>query len=414
MSSDSQPRRGVSIEMIKAQLRRIEASAQFIHSRRYPRFLNYVVHKTLQGKQDELKERTIGVEAFGRAPDYDLNADPIVRITAGEVRKRLAQFYYESGHKPEWRIELHPGSYVPEFKYITDEAERAHEAPAGELTGGGGEHGRATATHEPGAGEPRRRGRLWLTGGALLLLAVAAAAGVYLWQSGNSAYDRFWRPVLDNPNPVLIAVGSVTAMQEQNPQPNSQLASSVGGHPLSSDPVAMADAVSVSRFLHVLFGRSKQSAIQSSTDTSFSDLQKGPVILVSGFNNPWTMRLTDSLHYHFVRSGPDDFEIVDHLSPARERWAVNTLTPFTGMASDYGLVARFHDPTTDQVIVVAAGIGEDGTLAASELLSSKSYMGELSAEGKLPRRYKNIEAVIETETIDGKPGPPHILAVYTW
>lgn len=413
MSSDSQPRRGVSIEMIEAQLRRIEASAQFIHSRRYPRFLNYVVHKALQGKQDELKERTIGVEAFGRLPDYDLNADPIVRITAGEVRKRLAQYYYESGHKPEWRIELHPGSYVPEFKYITDEAEYRHETTAEELAGAG-EQG--PATHEPGAGEPRRRIRFLLSGGALLVLAVAAAAGVYLWQGGNSAYDRFWQPVLDNPGPVLIAVGSVTAMQDhaQTPQTNSQLASSVGGHPLSSDPVAMADTVSVSRFLHVLFGRSKQSTIQSSTDTSFSDLQKGPVILVSGFNNPWTMRLTDSLHYHFVRSGPDDFEIVDHQSPARERWAVNTLTPFTGMARDYGLVARFHDPTTDQVIVVAAGIGEDGTLAASELLSSKSYMGELSAEGKLPRRYKNIEAVIETETIGGKPGPPHILAVYTW
>jgi hypothetical protein len=39
-----------------------------------------------------------------------------VRVIAGEVRKRLAQYYYEPEHRGELRIELHPGSYVPEFK----------------------------------------------------------------------------------------------------------------------------------------------------------------------------------------------------------------------------------------------------------------------------------------------------------
>ncbi len=409
MSSDSQPRHRISIETVEAELSRIEASTQFIHSRRYPRFLNYVVHKTLQGKQDELKERTIGVEAFGRSPDYDLNADPIVRITAGEVRKRLAQYYYEAGHKPEWRIELHSGSYIPEFKYVTDDV-------PDEAAAAGSAAKQAAEPGEPVAGHRRPRLQFWLAGGALLVLAVSAAVEVYFWQGANSAYAQFWQPLLDNPNPVLICVGSVNEMQSQEliQQQDSQVASSVGGHPLSSDPVAMADALSVSQFLRVLIGRAKQSTIQSSTDTTFSDLQKGPVILVSGFNNPWTMRLTDSLHYHFVRSAPSVFEIVDHLTPARERWTVNTLTPFTGMAHDYGLVARFHDPTTDQMVVVAAGIGEDGTLAAGELLSSKSYLGELRGEGKIPRHYQNMEAVIETETIDGKPGPPHVLAVYTW
>lgn len=92
---------GIDPKVIKSQLKRIQDSSHFSHSHRYPKFLNYVVQKTLEGHRDELKERTIGVEVFGRVPNYDLNDDPIVRVTAGEVRKRLAQYYYEGQHHEE-------------------------------------------------------------------------------------------------------------------------------------------------------------------------------------------------------------------------------------------------------------------------------------------------------------------------
>ena len=60
--------------------------------------------------------RTAGVEVFGRKPDCDNNSDPIVRVTATELRKKLAQYYYEDGHSDEIRIELPPGSYLPRFR----------------------------------------------------------------------------------------------------------------------------------------------------------------------------------------------------------------------------------------------------------------------------------------------------------
>jgi hypothetical protein len=58
--------------------------------------LAYTVEQTLLGNASELKERTIGVEAFGREPDYDVDLDPIVRTTAVEVQKQLAQYYYRA------------------------------------------------------------------------------------------------------------------------------------------------------------------------------------------------------------------------------------------------------------------------------------------------------------------------------
>ena len=74
------------------------------------------MEQTLLGNAAELKERSIGVEVFGRAPSYDANADPVVRITAGEVRKRLTQYYYDPATGASWSSNSPPASYVPMFR----------------------------------------------------------------------------------------------------------------------------------------------------------------------------------------------------------------------------------------------------------------------------------------------------------
>src|SRR6201747_29437 len=97
------------------QLERIVRSKHFRNSKRYPTFLRFVVEQTLAGKTEALKERTLGVDVFARPNHYDTNDDPIVRVTAGEIRKRIAQYYQEPGREEELRIDLPLGSYVPHF-----------------------------------------------------------------------------------------------------------------------------------------------------------------------------------------------------------------------------------------------------------------------------------------------------------
>src|SRR5215470_10017177 len=102
-------------ERIRAQVDRVLNSSVFRSSHRCQVLLRYVAERALAGETDNLKERTLGIEVFGRAPDYDTNADPVVRGTAGEIRKKLAQYYQDPEHRGELRIELRPGSYIPEF-----------------------------------------------------------------------------------------------------------------------------------------------------------------------------------------------------------------------------------------------------------------------------------------------------------
>lgn len=404
----------VSREMIEAQLRRVRSSAHFSHSQRCSIFLNFVVRTTISGHQDQLKERTIGIEAFRRSPSYDQSVDPIVRITAGEVRKRLSQYYYEPEHQEELRIELHPGSYVPEFKFVPgrgglpDSAEAVAidiQAPASDSSL------RIESAQWSSFSLTRNRSRMIAALGSLFAAAAIACASL-LFSFRASPLERFWQPVFKNSRPVLISVGSVLAMS--NPPPTGAGAASFGSHPAASDPVAVADAVAISNLQQILSRHSRASTIQSSAETTFSDLRRGPVVLVSGFDNPWTMRLTDPLRFHFIRPALDVFEIQDRTDPDHKTWAINTLKPFTAIVHDYGIVASFHDPTTEEDVIVAAGIGENGTMAASELLSNEAFFAELGERTLFSPRHRNLEAVIETQVINGKHGPPKIVAVYTW
>src|SRR5438270_187720 len=107
----------VDAALVRDQLDRILAHSLFTKSTRYPNFLRYVVERRLTGDFDHMKERILGVEVFGREAAYDCSVDPVVRNTASEVRKRLAQYYVAPQHDSELRIELPPGCYVPEFRF---------------------------------------------------------------------------------------------------------------------------------------------------------------------------------------------------------------------------------------------------------------------------------------------------------
>ena len=116
--------------LVRSQLEKIVSDNRFAASKRYPCLLRYIVEHTLAENHDNLKERTLGVEVFHRPPDYDTNLDPVVRLCAGEVRKRLAQYYQSSAHTGELRIELNPGSYVPIFSQPTTDASTFQLIPA--------------------------------------------------------------------------------------------------------------------------------------------------------------------------------------------------------------------------------------------------------------------------------------------
>src|SRR5579871_5266228 len=89
--------RPVPDALVREELNRVLGSHEFHASKRSQDFIRYVVENTLAGHADTLKERTIGIDVFGRSTSYEPSDDATVRVKAGEVRKRLGLYYAGQG-----------------------------------------------------------------------------------------------------------------------------------------------------------------------------------------------------------------------------------------------------------------------------------------------------------------------------
>jgi hypothetical protein len=369
---------------IREQLERILSSPLFKNSKRYPTLLRFVVERSLSGHCDPLKERTLGIEVFGRDPDYDTNLDPVVRTTAVEIRKRIAQYYHEPGHEREIRIDFPPGTYVPEF--------RMPPKPA-----------IATAP----LAERKRRPQILVAAlavGALLVLAIAVARP---W-AATPALERFWAPVLGSPDPISVYIGGYPAEAVSGPVVSMM-------DLMRSERVAFSDSTALAKLIALLVTHKKSYRIRLQPSSPLDELKDGPAVLVGAFNNSFTLRLTGPLRFSFAmdRSTHDEW-IQDRQNPGSRQWSHNTDGPYGTLVQDYAIVCRVVDPTTGKIVVTASGLAKFGTEAAGEFLTNPAYIEEIARTAPRDWDRKNMEIVITTNLVGRGTGPPRIVATYFW
>ena len=402
---------GLSVAAKKAigeQLERLLASPYMSHSKRLPTFLRFVVEHTLAGEVDDIKERTLGIEVFGKDASYDTALDPIVRVTAAEIRKRVAQYYQDSAHDEELRITLPSGSYIPQFH--SPKGKSIHGLPEIDaIPAGTPEHVPAPAT------QARRRWLLAAVGVAAAGLLVWGA--VVFWQRTNrAAVDFFWQPVLSSNEPVLLCVPEQPNDFAPNVLNPGNLPYQVV--PTNARPPGIGDLSAVIKVAGILQSRGKLYALKGEAATALDDLQRGPTVFVGAYDNVWTLRLTNPLHYHFANDADMMHQwIVDSTAPDKTRWMIDRGAQ---MASnnyrDYAIVARFTDPNTGKLAVILAGIGAGGggTRAAGEFITDSAHLTQLMRAAQAAGDKKNMEFVISTQIIGGEPGAPRMEASYFW
>ena len=396
---------------VLAQLARVLDSPQFHSSKRCSLFLRYVVEQAVENHLDTLKERTLGIAVFDRDPHYDTNQDPIVRSTAGEVRKRLAQYYLDPAHDDELRIGIPTGSYMPEVHPPAERTEPVLETVA------------------PPPRVPRRR-RWWIAA-AVLGLAVAAAAGFLYFR--KSDLDRFWAPLLDGQGPLLVCLGqprtyNFTAATEEaigewfeNPSEPRKPSPEIATIPLSAVVpswnrfTGVGNAQALARISWLLALKGKRLQVRSGRSLSLTDLRGKPAILIGAFSNQWTLDLTGHLRFYFENDAKNSTGLVhDRQNPGKTDWKV--VDPWTNpkTQSDYAIVSRVFDPTTEQMVVVVAGITHLGTQAAGEFLTNPEYFAE--AVKRAPRDWsrRNMQIVISAKVMRETTGPPQVMAVHCW
>jgi hypothetical protein len=418
---------------IRVQLRRLLAHPLFTNSKRYPVFLAYAVEQTLLGNSSGLKERTIGIEAFGRRPDYDANADPIVRTTAAEVRKRLVQYYYDSSHAGELVIELSLGSYVPTFRQPSasttdpreDNSDRLEPESATPDVGSAQANTPVLPIQAPP--EPMQRTkwaafgiRTWAGWIAALLMAATIGFGFGIRHRARdlSTIDQFWEPVISTPSTTTYVLGEPDqpplrqGVQPDSDSPAARPEDELQTQLRSSGRLNMSDVATLTDMIAPLASRHGAFRVLPASEANFAQLREGPVVLIGAFDNPWTMRLTQELRFGF--EDKDGFwRLVDHTGK-QGPWTVKKELPMQKLTVDYAIVARIHDTTTGEPVIIVAGISDQGTEAASEVAYDPVFLDSLLDKAPPSWAQRNLEAVIETHVIEGHPGPPNVLAVQSW
>lgn len=400
------------------ELDSILSSPYFKGAYRCKEFLRHVVLSKLDGQAERLKERVIGTEVFRRPPGYATGEDPVVRVQAGEVRRRLEQFYQTAPH-PSLRIELPLGSYSPVFHSGSPSDARQTQIPA------------------PPAVIPASRWKRPLKVTALLAVAILAALAVrtlfnlsHRVTDPRSMLDQFWGPAIASHQPILICVANasdrpsveISQPSSRAPSGESQVAAAgnspslppgPNGNITQGDPeiVPAADA-SVAVELSGLFGKfDRPSQLRIGAAATYEDLRDFPAAVIGGFNNKWTMQLVSGLHFAFLWD--DGQYMIREQVPGRRVWTTQ-LGHHGETVEDFAIVSRLVDSKTGQFTVTIAGIGPRGTQAAGEFVSSSRYLEKGLAGAPADWKNRNLEVLLQTTVTDLVAGPPHVIAIYTW
>jgi len=395
---------GLSRESVLAHLERILESPQFRTSKKCSLFLRYVVEHASDNHPECLKERVLGVEVFKRDPQYDTNHDPVVRGTAGEVRKRLAQYYLEAGRAEQLRISLPAGSYVPEIHLPLEKVEPA-------IT-----HWRIPA--------------FWI-----LAASCAMAISAFFLSPGfrRTGLDRFWAPMIEPQENLLVCIGqpkSYTFNRRakaemdrwfESPDPKQSPPASITSVPLGDVVptwdwyVSLDDAQAFSQLSNLFAQKGKKVQLRGGRSVSLTDLRGRPCVLIGAFNNDWTLGLAGELRFYFDNDGQNGLLIVrDRQRPDSAEWNIVNTWPHRTITVDYAIVSRVFDPTTEQTVVIAAGITHYGTKVAAEFLTNEAYFAEALINAPNDWHRKNMQVVLSTKVMSGTHGPPNVRAVHFW
>ena len=403
--------------LIERELELVLSGPAFRHSRRSSQMLQALVQATLEERSDTLRERSLGVELFGRPPGYDTTIDSVVRVAAAEVRRRLQEHYRETTTSTGIRLELPTGGYQPVFHLVPHQPTEASQP----------------INPQPIAAAPSQApsslfAPLRLLTALLVVLSVALAAwGIAAWR--ETPFHRFWRPLLATAQPITIGVGLVDALAPANTstpfadrvrQECQTLAGCKGlatdVKPIGGGTVPTGDVQGLAGLLLFLGRQSKPALVRPASGNAPSAPDHAAVLSLGYFSNPWTVATIAPLRYR-LSYDRELLAVIDATRPDFHEWEVVQCWPTLKNRVDYAIVARLISSGSPRLAI--GGFTPYGTEAAARLVVDEAAMNR--ALEKLDRdwEHKNLEIVIRTTTQSNRdqsnrPSPAEVVAVHAW
>jgi hypothetical protein len=407
---------------IREHVGEIVASPAFIGSRRGQEFLKHIIEKALSGQFEDLKERTLGVELFGRPPAYDTTEDAVVRVTACDVRKRLTHFYAEPGSGSEVRIDLPPGSYIPEFHRSTHEISDVETVP-------------------PAGPKAPGRKRVWRPILYRILLATAVAAFFWLVTSSGVSVSHVakpilpWSGILQRDKAVQLVLSDPDIAAVQNILDTNLSLSDYANHRYLPDSgispevqrafrgyrganVASVDTMIALNISDIGRTASPHMKIHTARSMNLSDLKVDDnfILLGSPRSNPWARLFEDQLDFVFEYDQAGKQEIIRNRRPGRNEPAayIPTARGF-GTGNAYGIIGFVGNPGQAGEALLLAGSNAEATEAAGRLATNLALLAStLKSCGVDPRGApRHFEVLLQVTTMAGSANTFDVVACHS-
>jgi len=431
MASRDNPTTGtISLFEKREELHRVLLSKYFSNSPKKSRFLEFVAEQTFLGNGDKLNEYLIGVEVYGRGPDFNPQEDPIVRVQAHDIRRALKNYYEEEGRNGLLRVELSAGHYVPSFiKVAPGEQVVAPEPPTSPLP-------------------PKRvpLAMVLVVGLSVVCLVLAVLLAHERSRSSESAQrptpalpenlEWFWRPFLPPEEAPIIVIPNHPLLRAAHGGDSPQTVSR--GHvipkdelpefrdtihfrelkqfvfvPSTTDFTAVGETMGLAN-LFALFAQTGQiPRLLQSRLVTFEEIKHGNTILLGG-NQTWSGR---------VFLYPEGFHFVNgtilnkNPRPGEQPVYKPEFDPVTNQLSrDYALVLMLPNDRKENRILLIYGIYTQGSQAAMEYVTNPERLAELhQALLDLSPDHKSVppyfQALLQTTVENYVPGKTSLVCV---
>ncbi len=362
----------------EAELEHVLNSTTFRNTEVLKRLLEFLGREELRGEDRDLKEYTVGVEAFRKPPDYDPKVDSSVRVQVGKLRQKLDEYYRTQGINDPVLIQVPKGHFRLEFRERMPQStqQRPH---------------------------PRRNRRLvlaWSVAIVALVWAVLATALAMRNVSHESISERYsspdiaalWSPFFDARRPAIVSLGTplfakISGDFFRNPSLNSwkafasseQLAAlqkELGGPAVAAYPyTGIGEASAAFELARLFLSTHKDINLVLSSALTWDDVARNDIIFVG----PPKYNLYESdlpvqqdfiiRHGHLENLHPKPGE----PNSFDETWSPGQSTPVEG----YALIARLPGLHGAGWIMMLASTSTEGTRAAVEYVTRPEYASQL-------------------------------------
>ncbi|SNS41212.1 hypothetical protein SAMN05421770_101863 [Granulicella rosea] len=444
---------------VQRQLDRLLLDDGFAKSERCGDFLRFIVQRTLADEADSLKERVLGIEVFGRNPSYDTINDPIVRVTASKIRKRISKYYEDPQHQDELRVSCPAGSYVPVFELLEDETpEPSNSDSISEHTNRASVKASAPAAELPEvdtAPDPLslsksglessviphqassvddRRGRLrWVILGSLLGTIVAGFLAGLAWYRSSRATTSAarippWSALFNSSHPTHLITSDYALVVLRGISGNSVPLADYANRKYIAEPNKLTpeelryfdtvfskgsstsdvDAPIIARISALAQENHRVIDARASRHITISDLRTDDnfIFVGSPSSNPWSSLFSNELDFQFVIDKDSQQEIVRNVRPSPHELPVYVPTALGGATGEsYAIIALVPNLDQNGQVLLVGGANGEGTDAAGRLITDPTRLSTaLSSCGIGPgSALRYFELLLRLSTLAGSP-----------